>query len=275
MKNLIYDALNSNINISSISSKQFGGTTGINKYKISKGMRPYSRFFFVLNGTTVFSFETSDKRTKTVKAQKGDIVYLPTDIPYTSYWIDPKEIDHISIEFTIEDEYKNPILLSDEIFVIVRDKYNIYSRWFFKFHNEYINNTLGSKLKCRSIFFDILHSILSECLDANYRETTNSIYKGIMYIDNNCMEEISVKDIASICNMCETSFRQKFKKAKGMSPIEYKNYLKITKAAELLKGGEYTITEAAQTVNIPDIYYFSKLFKKYFSVSPREYIKNM
>ena len=165
--------------------------------------------------------------------------------------------------------------MSDEIFVIVKDKYNIYSSRFFKFHNEYINNTLGSKLKCRSIFLDILHNILLDCLDTKYRGTTNSVYKGIMYIDNNYMEEISVNSLAMMCNMCETSFRQKFKKLKGMSPIEYKNYLRITKAAELLKSGEYTITEAAQTVNIPDIYYFSKLFKKHFLTSPREYLKNI
>ena len=55
----------------------------------------------------------------------------------------------------------------------------------------------------------------------------------------------------------------------GMSPVEYRNRLRINRATELLKTGEYTVGEAAESVGIRDIKYFSKLFKRYAGVNPR------
>ena len=57
-----------------------------------------------------------------------------------------------------------------------------------------------------------------------------------------------------------------------MSPIEYKNMLKIKKAAELLKTGGFSVTETAKEVNIEDIYYFSKMFKKYMGITAQNFI---
>ena len=57
-----------------------------------------------------------------------------------------------------------------------------------------------------------------------------------------------------------------------MSPITYKNYLRIKKSCDLLRSGEYSISEAADAVNIPDICYFYKLFTRFIVVTPKKYI---
>ena len=53
-----------------------------------------------------------------------------------------------------------------------------------------------------------------------------------------------------------------------MSPVDYRNRLRIRKAAELLRTGRYTIGEAADQVGIQDIKYFGKLFKRYTGFNP-------
>jgi YesN/AraC family two-component response regulator len=49
---------------------------------------------------------------------------------------------------------------------------------------------------------------------------------------------------------------------KGMSPVGYRNKLRIQKSIELLKSGQYNVTEAGQAVGIDDVKYFSKLFRQ-------------
>ena len=236
-----------------------------------KGTRLYSRLFLVLNGETEFVFFDNSGNCKTVKAKAKDIVYLPDDAAYTSSWQNKDEIDYISIEFKLEDNEKNPILLNDEITVIATDKYNMFVSLFEDFYSLYTLGALGYKLKTRSIFFEILTNIAFENTRNDIKNIDRTMLKGILYLENNYMEEISVKELAKMSNMCETGFRAKFHKIKGMSPIEYKNYLRIKRASELLKNEDYTVSLSAETVNIPDICYFSKLFKRHMGVSPREY----
>jgi YesN/AraC family two-component response regulator len=49
---------------------------------------------------------------------------------------------------------------------------------------------------------------------------------------------------------------------------------RIKKAQELLKTGEYSVLDVAEAVNIPDVCYFSKLFKKLTGASPLNYKSN-
>ena len=56
-----------------------------------------------------------------------------------------------------------------------------------------------------------------------------------------------------------------------MSPIKYKNYLLMKKAAELLHTGELTAEQIAVELGIDDPYYFSRLFKSFYGVPPGKY----
>ena len=243
----------------------------LKNFVCKKGTRIYSRLFLVLNGITEFVFFDNNGNSKTVQAKAKDIVYLPDDIAYTSSWQDKNEIDYICVEFKLEDNQQNPVLLNEEITVIATDKYNLFIPLFENLYSAYTLGALGYKLKTRAIFFEILTNIANENTRNDLKNVDKSILKGVLYLENNYMEEISVSELAKMSNMCQTGFRAKFHKIKGMSPIEYKNYLRIKRASELLKNEGYNVSLVAETVNIPDICYFSKLFKRYIGVSPREY----
>ncbi len=271
MDDLIYNALGKDMNVQGIFVRRDHPVHGNKKYfDVPKGTRLCQRFMYVLNGKTGFCFNGNDGKKVTVKAEKGDIVYLPNDFAYKSYWEDPELIDHIYIEFNLFDG-SEPIMLSDSIFLIATDKFGTILPLFNALSNEFTSNTLGCKIKCRSIFFEILHTLLIACLDAKCQSEKSSVLSGVLYIDNHYTDDISVDELAKMCNMCPSGFRKKFFDAKGMTPVEYKNYLRIKRAAELLRDGGYTVSEAAGRVNIPDIFYFTKLFKRYFSITPGRY----
>ncbi|MBR4866291.1 MAG: helix-turn-helix domain-containing protein [Clostridia bacterium] len=46
--------------------------------------------------------------------------------------------------------------------------------------------------------------------------------------------------------------------------------MRIQRACELLRTGEYTVSEVAELVGISDLKYFSKLFIRYTGMKPSE-----
>ena len=96
---------------------------------------------------------------------------------------------------------------------------------------------------------------------------------GIDYIENNLSYDISVKELAKLCNMSASNFRRIFTKYSGVSPMEYKNILRIAKAKELLRNTNISITEIAEQLGFYDSSYFTKVFYKKCAYKPGEYRK--
>jgi len=91
------------------------------------------------------------------------------------------------------------------------------------------------------------------------------------YIADYFMEQMSIADLAKIANMSESNLYACFKKHFGTSPIAYLNRRRLSIAADKLLATDDTISEISSSVGISDPFYFSKIFKKSFDVSPREY----
>jgi len=68
-------------------------------------------------------------------------------------------------------------------------------------------------------------------------------------------------------------FSQTFKRQMGASPINFLTDLRLQSACAQLKLTTSSISSIAMTVGFPDPYYFSKVFKKSFKISPSSYSK--
>ncbi len=72
-----------------------------------------------------------------------------------------------------------------------------------------------------------------------------------------------------------THFRRLFKQITGISPQKFVIHQRLRKAAELLRGESRQISDIAYLVGINDEFYFSKLFKKRYGISPYNYRKEI
>jgi len=137
------------------------------------------------------------------------------------------------------------------------------------------------KLKARAIFMLILakcHQLVF-CNDYNeYRRNGNSnnqkrIDMVLQYILSHYDEQISINEMAKMTKLSPLYFGALFKQETGKTFREYLNMIRINQAENLLNSGMYTVSEAAASCGFSDVFYFSKVFKKYRGVSPSEVLK--
>lgn len=95
--------------------------------------------------------------------------------------------------------------------------------------------------------------------------------KTIHYIKENYSSKISVEELATAENLSVTHFIASFKKETGMSPISFLIYFRLSMATEMLLNTKKTIGQIAYDVGINDPFYFNKLFKKAYKLSPSEF----
>ena len=84
-------------------------------------------------------------------------------------------------------------------------------------------------------------------------------------------EEITLDIITSKFDISLRSLTRRFKHATGKSPMQYLQQVRMENARELLKTSNLGVAEVAYSVGYPDNSYFSALFRKTMSVSPKEY----
>ncbi|MCC8140358.1 MAG: AraC family transcriptional regulator [Lachnospiraceae bacterium] len=98
------------------------------------------------------------------------------------------------------------------------------------------------------------------------------IQAALAYIDEHIGEELELDEIAQVCHLSTSQFKQKFRRVIGSAPRDYINRKKIERAKKLLLDGR-SITDVAMDLSFASSSYFSSVFKKYTLQSPREYLK--
>lgn len=98
----------------------------------------------------------------------------------------------------------------------------------------------------------------------------------VNYLDEHCNEKISLDRIAKNMYLSPVYISKIFKEETGESPINYLIKIRLEKAKSMLEADEpVSIKKIATSVGYDDAYHFSKLFKKYYGVSPLHYRKQL
>ena len=95
-------------------------------------------------------------------------------------------------------------------------------------------------------------------------------------IQNNLTNsQFSVEVLAREVGLHRSQLHRKLKELTNFSTSEYINVVRLKHASELFRSDRYTINEVAYMSGFNSSSYFTKCFKKFYGISPKQYIRNL
>lgn len=91
------------------------------------------------------------------------------------------------------------------------------------------------------------------------------------FLEKHHADRISLPQVAALAGLSRPQFHAVFKKATGMTLVDYLNQMRLTRAAQLLQETEQPVVEIANAVGFADQSYFDRRFRRYFGRTPRQF----
>ncbi|NQX65251.1 AraC family transcriptional regulator [Paenibacillus alba] len=127
-----------------------------------------------------------------------------------------------------------------------------------------------ARLRCFYHVFDELTGIRKPT-SAQANRAMSWLEQGVAYMQIHYAEGITVERVSEHVGVERTHFTKQFGKTYGVTPMQYLQNLKMDEAKLLLEQTSYTLSEIANSVGYPDLFSFSKAFKKQIGVPPTQY----
>jgi len=140
---------------------------------------------------------------------------------------------------------------------------------------EIIRNDLthNSKFFLNNDFFKImllLSSITSHNI-VHKNAMPPSLMRMISYINQNYNDVITSNTISEYFGYSQQYIARLFKKYIGRTVTQYINFIKLQNSIELLRYTDLNISEVAYSLGYSSAYYFCRVFKQEFNITPTEY----
>ncbi|WP_167859017.1 helix-turn-helix domain-containing protein [Paenibacillus cymbidii] len=120
-------------------------------------------------------------------------------------------------------------------------------------------------------FLERRESRTAQASDAVFPDRT-SAYERIQdlmrYMEANYPSPITVQHLASLAHLDVSYFIRLFHKMSGRTPLQYLLDLRLNAAACFLATTTMRIRDITEAVGVPNIHYFSRLFKQKYAASP-------
>lgn len=142
-----------------------------------------------------------------------------------------------------------------------------------KINNQFLK-TLQEITTLDSLCFKLQETVevFTESL-FNYTPHKNNevIRRAISFISKNYASSITLNDVAKHVHLNPAYFSTIFKQCCGSSFKEYLNMVRIEESKRLLANTDYSVIDIAIATGFEDQSYFSKVFKKYTGLTPKQY----
>jgi AraC-like DNA-binding protein len=89
------------------------------------------------------------------------------------------------------------------------------------------------------------------------------------YLEAHYPDRLTLTDMARLAHLSVPHFCSEFKRYFETPPLEFVIRLRMHAAAHHLRNANHSISDVARLAGYEDLFYFSKLFKKRFGMSPR------
>ena len=238
--------------------------------KIVNAAKPYHLFHYILDGKGYFELDGVR-----YKLSKDTIFYIPNGVS-AKYYPDPNDpwiYEWIGFNGTFVNKLFESINLSSKNPIISGNSCD-FRKYFNSIYLRYAEKG-RLDLKCLGMMYELL----SEFMDELGNEKENASTKKVLvllaqeFINNNYQFQIKITDVAKNVNVSPNYLSNAFKDILNISTKGYLTKVRMEKASVLLQSSNYNVQQVGLLVGYKNQLHFSGEFKKYYGVSPKEYMK--
>lgn len=205
-----------------------------------------------------------------ISVNSGDLICFRPGVPH-SLWLEQEPyMEFYGLHFHISEEKlleKVPDYMHLEsgswLEIQMRNLYEEYRK------KRYLSNWKQEIL---------LQRILCEILIKQHAEqepiSNKRINKVLAYIHENPFREYTLVELMNYAGVKKSLFLKSFRSVTGTTPLQYIIDLRLEQARDLLTETDLQISQISEQCGFSDSFYFSRCFKKRFSVSPTQYREN-
>ena len=245
----------------------------------------FAELAYILSGKGKYLIEG-----KEFEVEAGDLIICNPGVKHTHIVTNQKEptIEFISgfTDFHFKNMFPNSIELPENRYILhtAAELKQEISMHCYAMIAERESNQAGRYFMLKTHLMQLLLLVMREIAEVvnteqkgcNFESYNKSyaVNRIINYLNENYEHKISLEQIAHNMYLSPVYISKIFKEETGESPINYLIKIRLEKAKDiLLNSDSNSIKNIANQVGYDDVYHFSKLFKKYYGISPLYYKK--
>lgn len=227
-----------------------------------KNGRITNGLLYRMSGTT--SYEFSDK---TIVLTAGNILFLPKGGEYNIHLLSREGSFFYGMNFEGNGFLTKPRLFTEF------NRENMTEKFEMLYRLQTQTDNAAKRFQCQSIMYDIFSELLEGDIFFDGDETKKKIKPSLDYLYDHLFDpELEVDHLGIRSGISDAYFRSLFHRIYGVTPKQYVTEKRMAYAGNIIKNGDYEkIYEVANAAGFSDALYFSKVFKKYFHMSPKQF----
>lgn len=233
--------------------------------------------YFLCNGRMKYFVDNN-----TFQLNKGNLIIIPSNTLHRNdsenCLYNERMIVNFSPRDVSRDVYKHfQTLCEEHIIVLPEEKVPIIENMLLKIEDEYLkkneDSTALNKLYLNELLIYLYRYRKKETAETH---KIDSVMQSISdYIFLNYDRDLSLSALSREFSLSESYISRRFKLTIGVSINEYINFVRVSKAVEMLEEKKIPITKVAIKCGFNDSNYFSSVFKKLKGVTPYKYMKTV
>lgn len=232
-------------------------------WKIDASIIPFVDLTYVVNGKAKYTIGDQEYIVK-----KGDLICIPKNTYRAATNIPEDLVESYASNILLRDQQGHNVSLPIPVISHIGIIPQLVSQ-FHEIHDHWLQRDFGYMMKIRGILCMILYQILNLLLNENHLSQEDPrIKNSIRYINMHYAEPLTIDILADQFRLHPVYYGSLFRKAMKMTFKQYLISLRLNYAENMLKSGEYSVSEVALQCGFADIFYFSKLFKEKKGIPP-------
>ena len=230
-----------------------------------------NKFYFAVGGTFQITIDGVD-----YTARPGDWFFIPAGVlhkyhnfpnePMEKYWMHFDIYPSVDLLAPLHVQYRVDASRTPRVTELFRE-----------FAARCNSSEIYNRLRVKAIILELIAEYIrlagkhTQIVSDGRDEEMRNI---LSYINENFRRNLSTEELAAVCHMHPTHFIRAFKLKMAQTPHQYITDIRMEYARQLLDRSDRTIMEIAEDAGFYDLAHFSRVFKRYFAMSPTQYRNN-